>query len=235
MMSLLYRMKRKFGRYAITNLPLYVTIAFTAGYLLQLFPVGQAAYYAFLSFMPRFFLKGQIWRIVTAIVYPPVTGGNILLGLLSIYIYYSFAKVVERSIGAFEFNVYFFGSILVGELGSLLYYAITKDPTAVFRPIFTHFSVFMAFAIMYAEQSVLLFFVIPVKVKWVAIIEAAVYVFEFISGGLETKIMIIAAFIPVILFWLAMNKRETGGDIISNIRFKIRQKKRQKEWRDSWK
>ena len=93
----------------------------------------------------------------------------------------------------------------------------------------------MAFAIMYAEQSVLLFFVIPVKVKWVAIIEAAVYVFEFISGGLETKIMIIAAFIPVILFWLAMNKRETGGDIISNIRFKIRQKKRQKEWRDSWK
>lgn len=234
-MDFFYRMKRKIGRYAITNLSLYVTILFAIGYVMQLLPVGQAAYYAFLSFIPRFVCQGQIWRFLTAILYPPVTGGNLLLGALSIFIYYNFASAVERSMGEFEFNVYFFGSILAGELGSLIYYAITKDPNAVFTPFYTHFSVFMAFAILHSEAQVLLFFILPIKIKWVAIVEALTYVFMLVTGDLETKISVIAAFIPIILFYLAEQKRRTGGDVISNLRFRIKQKQRQKEWRDAWK
>ena len=102
----------------------------------------------------------------------------------------------------------------------------------------------MAFSIMYAESTILLFFLLPVKAKYLALIEAALYVFYFIFGDsmsrvygiMYTRISIIAAFIPVVLFYMAVNKGQMhGGSIFSDIKYRMQQKKRQKEWRDQWK
>ena len=233
-MDLFYRLKRKIGRYAIENLSLYATIVFGVGYVMLRTAPGISLYSRYLAFYPQNVLHGEVWRILTAVLYPPSNTGNLLLGALSIYIYFSFSQAVERSMGEFEYNVYFFGSILIGELGSVVYYLITGI-NYPFIPFYTHFSVFMAFAIMYPENRVLLFFLIPVKIKIIAWIEAALYLFNFLTGDLNTKISVLAAFIPVLLFYAFVNKSRGGGDIISNLRFKIKQKKRQKEWRDAWK
>lgn len=233
-MDFFNRMKRKFGRYAIENLSLYVTILFAVGYVMLRTTAGINLYTEHLAFYPKNVLHGEIWRILTAVLYPPSNTGNLLLGALSIFIYYSFARTVEKSMGEFEYNIYFFGSILIGEIGCLVCYWIT-GVNYPFIPMYTHFSVFMAFAIMYSEATVLLFFVIPIKIKWVALVEVAIYLFNFITGDIFTKINIIAAFIPIVLFYLALSRQRTGYDVISNLRFKIKQKQRQKEWRDQWK
>ena len=242
MNSFFNRMKLRFQRYAIHNLSVYVSVCFAVGYLLLSSGFGARLYIDYLAFLPREVLHGQVWRILTAILYPPVTGGlfNAVLGIL---IYYSFASAVERTMGSFEYNVYFFGSILIGEIGNLIYYLLTGN-NVPFLPVFTHFSVFMAFSIIYAESTILLFFILPVKAKYLAIIEAALYTFYFIFGDsmsrvygiMYTRISIIAAFIPVILFYLAVNKGNMhGGNIFSDLKYRAEQKKRQKEWRDQWK
>lgn len=225
------RMKYRFGRYAIQNLSLHVTLIFAIGYLLIMSPWGAYMYSQWLAFFPYQVLHGQIWRIATAILFPPVTSGSILWAAICLFLYYNFASFVERMMGSFEFNVYFFGSILIGELGSIISYLIT-GVNYPYLPVYTHFAIIMAFAIMYPDASLLLMFVIPLKAKWIAIAEAVIYLYNFLTGGIITKISIVAAFIPVIIFFCSVYGG--GGNIISNFRFRMKQRKRQKDWRDQW-
>ncbi len=239
MHSFYYKFKMRFQRYAIKNLAVYASIAFAIGYLMISTPQGADIYSRYLAFYPQQVLHGQVWRIFTAMLYPP-SMGNVLSGILGILIYYSFASTVERMMGDFEFNIYFFGSFLIGELGNIIYYLITGF-NAPFIPLFTQFSVFMAFAIIYAEATILLFFVIPLKAKYLAIFELALYTFYFIVGDslsrvfgiIYTRISIIAALIPIYCFYRMVYG--SGKSIISDIRDSIDRKKRQKQWRDQWK
>lgn len=233
-MNTFYKLKSKLGRFAIKDLSLYVTIIFGIGFLLLMTGKGQEIYYSYLAFLPYQVLHGQIWRILTVIFYPPVTGSSVLMAVLGIFIYYNFASTVERSLGTFEYNLYFWGSLLIGEIGNILYYLITKD-NALFLPVYTHFSVFMAFAILYSEARVLLFFIIPIKVKWLALLELALYLVNFITGDLYTKFSIGAALVPVALFYFLVHKEKGDGNLISNMKFKMQQRKRRKEWQDQWK
>ena len=233
MRDLFYRLKYRFGRYAIQNLSLYVTMIFSLGYLLMISPVGSYVYSAWLAFYPYEVLHGQIWRIFTAVLFPPVTSSNIFWVAICLLLYYNFSSIVERMMGEFEFNLYFFGSILVGELGAVISYLITGI-NFPYLPIYTHFAIIMAFAIMYPDASVLLMFVIPIKAKWIAIAEALIYVYNFITGSIITKISIVAAFIHVVIFFFLTYGGGSGGNVISNLRFRMKQRKRQKDWRDQW-
>ncbi len=233
-MDWFYRLKFKYQRFAIPNLAVYACICFAAGYLLMSTNVGMNLYIRWLSFTPKQVLHGQLWRIFTAILYPPSVGSGIIGAVLGILIYYSFASNVEAMMGSFEYNVYFFGSILIGEIGNILYYFITGN-NLPYLPIYTHFAVFMALAIMYADATVLLFFIIPLKIKYIALFEVAVYIYQLLIGNLYTKIAIIAAFIPVIIFYNIISRSNGGsGNIFTDIKNKIHNARRQKEWRDSW-
>ncbi len=220
------KMKYRFGRYAIPNLSLHVTLIFAIGYFLLISPVGSYIYGNWLAFFPREVLRGQIWRIVTAILYPPISSSNILWTAICLLLYYNIASLVENMMGNFEFNVYFFGSILIGELGSIVSYIIT-GVNYPYIPMYTHFAIIMAFAIMYPDARVFIMFIIPLKAKWIAMIEAVLYIYYFFTYGIITKISIIAAFIPVIIFFVSVN----GGsrNVISNLRFKIEQMKRRRD------
>lgn len=233
-MNFFDRIKQNMNRYASPNLSLYISIIFGIGFLLLRTDFGIELYSRYLAFYPYEVLHGQIWRIITMIFYPPVNTSSILMGLLSIFIYYNFASAVERTMGDRNFTIYFFGSLLIGEIGSIVYYLISGIDYP-FIPMYTHFSVFMAFAIIYSEAQVLLFFFLPVKVKYVAIVELLIYIWQLITGDLQTKISIIAALIPVVIFYFYVDKNRGDGDIISRIRFRRQQAKRQKEWREAWK
>ena len=80
-------MKYKFGRYAIYNLSLHITLIFAIGYMLISTPVGADIYSRYLMFTPRDVLHGQIWRIATAILFPPVTSGSIIWAAICLLLY----------------------------------------------------------------------------------------------------------------------------------------------------
>lgn len=110
------RMERKFGKYAIPNLSLYLVICYGIGYVVELFG-GNLIYY--LTLNPYLILHGQIWRLFTWILVPP-SGSNIFFTLIMLYFYYSIGTTLERTWGAYRYNVYLFSGMLFTVLGSFL-------------------------------------------------------------------------------------------------------------------
>ena len=69
-MNFMNKMERKFGRYAIPNLMYYIVILYAVGVLVQM--MAPAFYIQYLMLDARAILHGQIWRVVTFMIWPPV-------------------------------------------------------------------------------------------------------------------------------------------------------------------
>ena len=109
-------LERKYGKYAVKNLPLLLIICYAIGYTTSFLAPGLLSW---LSLDPRAILHGQVWRIVTWVLIPPGSS-NIFWILISLYFYYSLGTTLERTWGTFRFNVYIFSGFLFTILGSFL-------------------------------------------------------------------------------------------------------------------
>ena len=112
------KMERKFGRYAIPNLMYYIVILYAVGVLVQM--MAPAFYIQYLMLDARAILHGQIWRVVTFMIWPP--SGSLFFNLIAIYLYYNLGMTLERVWGTFRFNVYFFMGVIGHVLAALLIY-----------------------------------------------------------------------------------------------------------------
>ncbi len=110
------KMERKFSKYAIPNLSLYLILCYAAGYIVQLI---NSDFIHYLSLNPFAIMQGQVWRLFTWILIPP-SSSNIFFMLLMLYFYYSIGTSLERTWGAFYYNVYIFGGILFTILASFI-------------------------------------------------------------------------------------------------------------------
>lgn len=180
-MDWLSKLERRFGKYAIPNLMYYIIIMYTGGFILQL--INPSFYYQYLSLDASAILHGQIWRIITFMIQPPST--SVIFIIFALYLYYMIGTQLERAWGAFRFNVYFFAGILFHVLAAILVYLIT----GISLPIDTWYlnmSLFFAFAALYPNVQFLLFFVIPVKVKWLALLDGAYFLYTVILAFLPS-------------------------------------------------
>ncbi|MDR2670722.1 MAG: rhomboid family intramembrane serine protease [Oscillospiraceae bacterium] len=120
-----------------------------------------------LIFHPAAFLTGGWWRLVTFLFVP--YSGSALTMLLSAYFLFWIGQHLEMEWGAMKLTVYYF----VGTVMTLLYSLLTGAPATTF---FLNMSLFFALATLHPDQSLLLFFVIPVRFKYVALAEAAIFI-----------------------------------------------------------
>lgn len=118
-MDFLNKMERKFGRYAIPNLIIYLIGAYCIGFFLQYLSPTLLGY---LNMQPYYVLHGQIWRIITWIFQP--TDSNVFFLIIMMLFYFQLGRVLENTWGTFRFNVYIFGGILLTVVGSLLMYGV---------------------------------------------------------------------------------------------------------------
>ncbi len=203
-MNFLNKMQRKFGRYAIPNLMMHITILnaiiYVAAYVL-----GQSQIINYLVMDPSLVLKGQVWRILTFVIVPPAA--NILTAALMLYFYYFIGRVLENAWGAFKFNVYYFAGLLISAIVSVIFQVPISGT-------FLNMSLYFAFAMMYPDMQVLLFFILPIKIKYLAWLNAAAYLVSLITGTMSTRIAIIGGLANFFLFF--------GKDMIDKIRLFIR-------------
>lgn len=206
MVKLLNKLERKIGKYAIRNLSLYMIIAYVIGYLLYM--TGSLE---FISLNPYYISKGQVWRIITWILVPP--GSPDIFTIIMLYFYYQIGKSLEITWGAFRYNVYIFSGIIFTVIGAVILYIITTmnglDGVSAgalvsqgFSTYYINMSIFLAFAATYPNVSVLLFFVIPVKMKYMAYIYAAILAYQFILVGMAGRIAIVMSLLNFIVFFL---------------------------------
>lgn len=190
-MNWLNKLERKIGKYAIPNLMKWLLGAYAIGVVLTLIN-PQAA--AFLSFHPYLIMKGQVWRLVTWIFQPSNT--SIISLLFMFLLYYQLGNVLERSWGTFRFNVYIIGGMLVTIIGCLLFYGIIAmcfgDVFAEATSInmgqlvsadYIYMSIFLAFAVMFPNMQLYIYFFIPVKMKWMSVFYAVIIVYDIYKAA----------------------------------------------------
>ena len=215
----LYRLERKFGKYAIANLPLYIVVLYAIGAAFDILSQGTA-YYEYLSLNPYLVLHGQIWRVVTFLAAAPNT--NIFFLVFVLLFYYSIGQSLSQVWGAFKFNMY----VLVGVLGTIaaafLAYFVTRSPFIFMDTYYVNLSMFLAYAAIFPEMRVYLYGIIPIKVKWLAILDVVVLAGSFIQGGISVRIAIVVGLLNFILFYFSTRnyRRVSPKEMHRKIKFR---------------
>jgi len=176
-MNFINKLERKFGKYAVHNLMYYIIILYGIGVAVNL--LAPEVYVKYLSLNAEAILHGQVWRIVTFLVQPPE--GSYIFVIFALYLYYMIGTQLERQWGAFRFNLYFFTGVLMHVVTSIILFLATGYNFS-FDTAYLNLSLFFAFAAVYPDIQFLLFFVIPVKVKYLAWLNGAFFVFEILTG-----------------------------------------------------
>lgn len=164
-------------RFGVRNLMLIVVIGTAAVWLLSMMDrSGQLL--GLLSFSPTAILHGQIWRLVTFVFVP--TNSGIWL-LISLYFYYFVGSVLEREWGAGRFTIFYLSGMLLTIVYGFIVYFAAGLPVPL-STVYINYSLFFAFATLYPDNMVLLFFFIPLKMKWLAWLDAAYFAYSILDG-----------------------------------------------------
>ena len=223
MNNFLNNMERKFGKYAIRNITVYIIGLYIFGYILQFAPF-KVNITNYLTLDPYLILHGQVWRLVTWILIPPQALSIWIF--FTLYLYYFMGTTMERTIGTFRYNVFIFGGIIFMILSAFLtyivYYLITGGNeqllaalmytlSGVFSTYYIQEAVFLIFAICYPDIQLLLMFIIPIKVKYLGILYAGMLAFSAIYNGLIGRnyaifFAVFFQFLNVFLFYLSLGR-----------------------------
>ena len=207
----------KHPRFGIRNLMLYVVVGAAIVWLFNLFTMNSAVNILnYLYFSPYLILHGQVWRLLTFIIIPPGTG---ILTLVAFYFYYFIGRTLEQQWGPGKFTIYFFtGVILTIVYGFVIYFATGADLLLSYGyPVSAHYiylSMFFTFATLYPDMQVLLFFIIPIKMKWLALVDAAFFVYSVVTSPFPINLLPIIAVLNYLIFcggWLVDAARRLLG------------------------
>ncbi len=196
------RFCRKHPNFGIPNLMKYVCIANVIFWLLG---VVNPVLLSYLRFDPYLVLHGQVWRIVTFALYPPSTG---MLAFIAFYFYYWIGSTLEQYWGTPKFNVYFFSGLVLTLLYGFVIYFITGLRIQL-NAEYVYLSMFFSFAAMFPDMQVLLFFVIPIKMKWLALVDAAFFVLGVVTTAFPVNLLPIVAVLNFFVF--------CGGELLRSL------------------
>jgi hypothetical protein len=184
---LLARLERRIGRYAIPNLILYVVAGMGMVWVLSMTRPEVLGRLALDMDAVR---AGQVWRLFTFLFIPIGTSYWVLINL---YFAWWIGSSLEQHWGAFKFNAYYF----VGAFGTIVA-ALLAGPQS---NTWLDASLFLAFATTFPDVQILLFFILPIRVKWLGILAALPIAYYLAVGDWGTRAAIIAALGNYLLFF----------------------------------
>ena len=163
------RFAQRHRRFGIPNLMVYIVILNLVVYVLSIVPNGERVILG-LYFNRDLIFQGQIWRLFTFLFIPESSG--VLFLILTLYFYYLIGSSLEREWGSAKFTLYYLlGLLFTIAVGLIFDLTLTSA-------MYLNLSLFFAFASLYPDFQVLLFFFLPIKIKWLALIDA----FFFLIG-----------------------------------------------------
>ncbi len=163
-------------------------------------------------------LQGQVWRIFSFILIP--SDSNVFLAIFTCLIYITISKSLERFIGRGKLNFFLLSGILMQLLGGIVMQFVCG--TGMFLTLYYMFSsLFVLFAVIFPDAQFLIFFLIPVKGKYMIILTALIDILDvvkcFAAGadyyGWALVIMIVASILNVLLFM--MLNGQASSNVIS--------------------
>ncbi len=205
-MNFFDKLEKRIGRFAISNLMLYLIIVYVIGFIIL--RVNPELYIDYLSLNAKEILSGQVWRIVTYLCFPPST--DLLYMALYTIIFYSLGTSLERMWGAFRFNVFIFLGVIGNVIAALVIY-LAFDQIMLITASELYLSMLLAMAATIPNASFYLFFILPVKAKWFGFFYGVVIAFDVISaimsGNWPSAIAVIMSIFNFIIFYIFLRKK----------------------------
>lgn len=172
----LERFCRKHSRLGIPGLMKYIVIGNILVFILDMFGVGGVyAASNLLSFSSSSILHGEVWRLITFVFVPYIAGrrmADFLWLAILLYFYYWIGTALEREWGTAKFTIFYLFGVVLNILMGFVVGVATMS--------YVNLSMFFAFATLFPDMQVLLFFILPVKVKWLAWVDAAFFAFTIV-------------------------------------------------------
>jgi len=216
------RLERKFRRYAISNLMTYIVILNAAVYVIS-YMIPNSNLFAKFSLIPALILKGEVWRLVTFLFLPPLTSPIWII--FTLYFYYLVGSNLENQWGSFRFNLYYLIGVLSTIAAAFIGFAFGSH--GIISTEHLNLSLFLAFAYLFPNFEVLLFFFLPIKVKYIAWLNWAFIVYSLILNPLPIKLAAVASVVNYFIFF--------GSDLITTLKLRRQTYKNRKRFRDAFK
>ena len=228
------KLKSKINRFfynnqnkGVRNLMLYIAIGSALVYLLYILKPDNPLFYDLLVFDGRKILHGQVWRLFSYPLVYMVEAGPIW-GAIGLFFYYWCGTVLEQYWGTLRFNAFYLVNILATDIVALLLGAVADS-------YYVNLSLFLAVATLLPDQQIRIWFVIPVKMKWLAWVDLGLTLFavvigivSMISGFSEGVVYLdwLLALVPVGVWLLFFGKQ--AADILPDF---IRYHPKHKSWK----
>ena len=180
----------------------------------------------YMTFNPYLILHGQIWRILSFVFIPPSSG---ILALIAFYFYYWIGSTLEQAWGTPQFNIYFFSGILLTVLYGFLAFFLFRVNISL-SSTYIYLSMFFSFAALFPDMQVLFMFILPIKMKYLAYVDAAFFILGVFTSPFPVNLLPVVAVLNFLIF--------CGGDLLrplfrkkspTTINFKKASKEIQKE------
>lgn len=198
----------KHPNFGIPNLMKIIVFGQIAVYLVNMlvYVMFKQSFLSYLQFVPAYILQGQVWRLVTWVVVPNASSPFMLL--LTCYFYYWIAAMLEREWGTARFTLFYLGgmvlSVVLGMALGLGQMNLTHTIASLNLSYYLNLSIFLVLSVLYGEMQVLLFFMVPVKMKWMALIDVVLVIVDmagFVQSGLWMLALVpLASFINFFIF-----------------------------------
>lgn len=197
-MGFVDKLEKKIGFLAIPNLTsLLILVQVVVYFLMQ----QNASLAENIVLVPAALYQGEYWRALTFLFFPPLS--HPILMFFAWYIFYVFGKSLENYWGDFKYTLF----LLVGWLATLvaaLLIPLLFSPFYAMLPISNGFiatTVFLAFARLNPDLQIMLFFILPIKVKWLAWLTWVGYFYLLILGDWNSRLLTVAAIFNYTLFF----------------------------------
>ena len=225
-MTWMDRLEKKMGRYAIPNITRVFIVANLLGAVLYMV-FKEYAIYLF-TFDGAAILHGQFYRLFTWILYP--TGGLSFFSLLFIFCLWMLGDSLERYLGSFRMNLYFFGGIILNIVVGMLVYVIFHISISL-SMYHILFSLYLMLGLFMPEAEVRLYFVLPIRMKWLTILYFVMLAYDVYSYfrmgvgyGIKYGSEIVLAVVNLLFFVYSCKNRLSR-----------KQKRKQREFRAEFK
>jgi hypothetical protein len=192
------RLRRLGDHCAIPGIIRYVVLFNALVFILHLLAPG---YLSVLELNPVAVLHGQIWRLLTWIFIPETLSPFWIFFALLFLLY--LGDGLEVAVGGAKLTLFYASGVILCTTVSFLF-GVFGDGVSLGRGnTFLNLSLLLAFATVYPDFKVLVFFVLPVRISWLALFSAAIMILSSLGQPLVVGATLGAAFLNYLLFFHA--------------------------------
>lgn len=145
------------------------------------------------TLIPAAVLQGEFWRIFTFLAMPPST--HPVFMAFAWYVFWLMGSSLEHEWGDRRYTVFWLIGWLANVLVAFLY------PVGFYTNAYLMSAVFLAFAYRNPNFTLHLFFILPVRIKWLALITWGIYALTLLFAPWPAKLLVLANTVAFFLFF----------------------------------